>query len=133
MSVARFCRSVGMFTFLALFVGGFSAAASCAEFSFDQEALPEAKPWTSQDFRDDPEDFQFVLIGDRTGGANVQGTFKLAIGQLNLLQPEFVINVGDLIEGYSDDKAELNAEWDELDGMLDGHCQTNLSGTDEGC
>jgi hypothetical protein len=119
MSVARFCRSVGMFTFLALLVGGFSAAAGCAEFRFDQEALPEAKPWTSHDFRDDPEDFQFVIIGDRTGGANVQGTFKLAIGQLNLLQPEFVINVGDLIEGYSEDKAELNAEWDELDGMLD--------------
>ena len=45
-------------------------------------------------------------------------TFKLAIGQLNLLKPEFVITVGDLIEGYSDDKAELNAEWDEMDAML---------------
>ena len=27
--------------------------------------------------------------------------------------------MGDLIEGYSDDKAELNAEWDEMDGMLE--------------
>ena len=42
----------------------------------------------------------------------------MAIGQINLLQPEFVINVGDIIEGYSDDKAELNAEWDEVDAML---------------
>jgi len=49
----------------------------------------------------------------------VSGTFALAIDQLNLLQPEFVINVGDVIEGYSDDKAELNAEWDEMDGMLE--------------
>ena len=62
--------------------------------------------------------FNFVIIGDRTGGANVQETFKLAMGQLNLLQPEFVINVGDVIEGYSDEKAELNAEWDEVDKML---------------
>ena len=29
-----------------------------------------------------------------------------------------MINVGDMIEGYSDDKAELNAEWDEVDAML---------------
>ena len=63
-------------------------------------------------------EFQFLIIGDRTGGANQQGTFKLAMNQINLLQPEFVINVGDLIEGYSDVKAELNAEWDEIDTML---------------
>ena len=87
-------------------------------FSYDQEALPGAKPWTSAEFQNDPEEFQFVIIGDRTGGANVAHTFELAIGQLNLLLPEFVINVGDLIEGYSDDKAELNAEWDEVDVML---------------
>jgi hypothetical protein len=87
-------------------------------FSYDQGALPGAKPWTSAQFQNDPQEFQFAIIGDRTGGANVEHTFALAIGQLNLLQPEFVINVGDLIEGYSDDKAELNAEWDQLDGML---------------
>ena len=38
--------------------------------------------------------------------------------QINLLQPEFVINVGDVIEGYSDDNAELNAEWDEMDKLI---------------
>jgi hypothetical protein len=86
-------------------------------FTYDQGALPGAKPRTSAEFQNDPAEFQFVVIGDRTGGANVQGTFQLAVGQLNLLQPEFVINVGDIIEGYSDDKAELNAEWDEVDAM----------------
>ena len=103
---------------LALLVAGLSTAARSEEFKFNKDALPAAKPWTSEDFRDDPKDFQFVIIGDRTGGANVQGTFKLAIGQLNLLQPEFVINVGDLIEGYSDKTSELNAEWDQADSML---------------
>lgn len=87
-------------------------------FSYDKKRLPGSKPWTSQEIQNDPAEFQFVVIGDRTGGANQQGTFKLAIDQLNLLQPEFVINVGDLIEGYSDDKAELNAEWDESEKML---------------
>jgi len=89
-----------------------------AVFSYDKERITDAKPWTAKEFQNDPAEFQFVIIGDRTGGANVQGTFKLAMKQLNLLQPEFVINVGDLIEGYSDQKSELNAEWDEVDTML---------------
>jgi hypothetical protein len=77
-----------------------------------------AKPWTAKKFKNSPRNFQFAIIGDRTGGANVQETFKLAMGQINLLQPEFVINVGDVIEGYSDQKAELHAEWDGIDKLL---------------
>jgi hypothetical protein len=88
-------------------------------FTYDKAALPAAKPWTAKRFKNSPRNFQFAIIGDRTGGANAEETFKLAMGQVNLLQPEFVINVGDVIEGYSDDKAELNAEWDETDEMLD--------------
>ena len=93
-------------------------AERAAVFSYDTAKFSEEKPWTSGAFRNDPENFQFAIIGDRTGGANAQGTFEMAVGQLNLLQPEFVINVGDIIEGYSDEKAELNAEWDEVDAML---------------
>jgi hypothetical protein len=93
-------------------------ADTAATFSYDQAALAKAKPWTDKKFQSDPNEFQFVIIGDRTGGANPQETFKLAMGQINLLQPEFVINVGDIIEGYSDDKTELNAEWDEIDTVI---------------
>jgi hypothetical protein len=114
----RFCASLIVALTLALSAGGVSTSASSAEFSFDEKALPDAKPWTSAEFNNDPNNFQFVIIGDRTGGANAEETFKIAMDQINLLQPEFVINVGDKIEGYSDDKAELNAEWDELDGLL---------------
>jgi len=88
-----------------------------AGFYFDQDAIPDAKPWSSENFRNDPQDFQFAIIGDRTGGANVEGTFAQAMTKLNLLQPEFVINVGDLIEGYSDDKAELNEMWADAEGF----------------
>jgi hypothetical protein len=98
--------------------GGQADAQQSAVFSYDKAVFAQAKPWTSENFRNDPDNFQFAIIGDRTGGANVLGTFDLAMDQINLLQPEFVINVGDLIEGYSDDAAELNAEWDELNGML---------------
>ena len=80
--------------------------------------MPDNKPWTAKKFANSPRNFQFAIIGDRTGGANVQETFKLAMGQINLLQPEFVINVGDVVEGYSDQKAELHAEWDGIDKLL---------------
>ena len=87
-------------------------------FKYDQSEYQGAKPWTSENFKNNPDNFQFVIIGDRTGGANAQGTFALAMDQINLLQPEFVINVGDLIEGYPEDRADLNGMWDEADSLL---------------
>lgn len=86
-------------------------------FEYDQAVMSKAKPWTSENFKNNPDNFQFAIIGDRTGGANVQGTFKLAMDQLNLLQPEFVINVGDIIEGYADSKNELVAMWEEAEAL----------------
>ncbi len=87
-------------------------------FKYNQIEIKETKPWTSEDFRNKPENFQFAIIGDRTGGANYQGTFSQAMDQLNLLQPEFVINVGDIIEGYTREKEELHSQWDEVDKMI---------------
>jgi len=117
-----------MITFVAVMLSGLilvsgssfadTSTGNVTAFSYDKAALPGAKPWTSENFKNNPDNFQFVIIGDRTGGANVLGTFKHAMDQINLLQPEFVINVGDLIEGYSDDKAKLNAEWDQSDAMI---------------
>ena len=89
-----------------------------ASFKYEDTKLKNSKPWTSENFKNNPENFQFVIIGDRTGGANQQGTFAMAMHQINLLQPEFVINVGDLIEGYSDSKVEINAMWDEADSII---------------
>ena len=77
-----------------------------AVFIYDRAAITGAKPWTSENFRNNPDNFQFAVIGDRTGGADPGGIFNRAMDQLNLLQPEFVINVGDLVEGYTDDPAK---------------------------
>jgi hypothetical protein len=105
---------------------GFSLLGACHQqntgttsaFHFDDAALTEAKPWTSEDFENDTDNFQFAVIGDRTGGADHRGIFDRAMDQLNLLQPEFVMNVGDLVEGYTRDPAKLAAQWDEVDAML---------------
>ena len=87
-------------------------------FVYEKANFPGATPWTSEEFRNDPANFQFAIIGDRTGGANAEGTFRLAMDQLNLLQPEFVINVGDLIEGYPEDRADVNSMWDEAASIM---------------
>lgn len=58
------------------------------------------------------EDFDFVILGDRTGG-HVPGVYGEIVDEVNLLRPDVVVTVGDQIEGYTEDRERLNAEWDE--------------------
>src|SRR4051794_3056546 len=62
-----------------------------------QIAAADKNPWTSLKLNNDPDQFRFAIVSDRTGGhrANV---FAKAVHQINLMQPEFVMSVGDLIE-----------------------------------
>ncbi len=76
-----------------------------------------AHPWSHLEVRNRPENFQFAIIADRTGGHR-PGIFIDAIDKLNLLQPEFVVSVGDLIEGYTLDEEEINRQWDEFEGLI---------------
>ena len=110
-----YSKVVGWTIVLALVAAVTSGPVFAADFSYDKKVLPGPTPWMSERIKTSSSAFQFVIIGDRTGGANKEGTFKLAIKQLELLQPQFIVNVGDLIEGYSDKKEELNAEWDTID------------------
>ena len=74
-------------------------------------------PATAQPFKNDPAEFQFAIVGDRTGGHR-EGVFEYAVRELNLLQPEFVITIGDQIEGYSDDPAVIKQQWTEFEGLV---------------
>ena len=38
---------------------------------------------------------------------------------MNLVRPEFVLSVGDMVEGFTTDRAQLHREWDEFDAMLE--------------
>ena len=78
-----------------------------------------ATPWTRLAANDASENFHFVIVSDRTGGAR-PGVFESAIPKVNLLEPAFVVSVGDLIEGYTDDQAQLDREWDEFEGFVAG-------------
>ncbi len=77
-----------------------------------------AAPWTGLDANDAVEDFHFVVVTDRTGGHRA-GVFRDAMGKVNLLEPAFVLSVGDLIEGYTDDPKTLATEWDEIESYID--------------
>jgi len=70
-------------------------------------------PWTHLRINNDPQDFQFAIVSDRTGGHR-EKIFSKAVEQLNLLQPAFVLSVGDLIEGYSTDSNRIAQEWREF-------------------
>jgi len=82
------------------------------------EVRVESKnPWTTLQLNNQPRNFQFAIVTDRTGGHR-PGVFADAVRKLNLLQPEFVISVGDLIEGYSEDPGQWALEWAEFQGKL---------------
>ena len=84
--------------------------AGCARSHFQSPITSTAKPWTRLDFNNDPDRFQFVVVSDRTGGVR-PGVFEEATRKINLLQPEFVMSVGDLIMGNTTNRAQIEAEW----------------------
>src|SRR5579863_4708281 len=65
-------------------------------------------------------DFHFSIVGDRTDGAQ-PGIYGRIWREIDLLHPDFVINVGDTIQGGKDETAE--AEWRDLRPVWDryGH------------
>jgi hypothetical protein len=81
------------------------------------DVCERANPWTDLELYNDPDNFQFAIVADRTGGAR-PGVFASAVEKLNFLKPEFVMCVGDLIEGYSQETSELDREWGEIDGLV---------------
>jgi 3',5'-cyclic AMP phosphodiesterase CpdA len=81
-----------------------------------QTTAPSAQPRSHLKMNNDPDNFQFAIVSDRTG-EHREGVFEDAIDRLNLLQPEFVMCIGDLIEGYTEEEDTINTQWDEFEGL----------------
>ncbi len=62
--------------------------------------------------------FRFAIMSDRTGGM-LPGVFEKGAEKVALMQPEFVLSVGELVAGYTTDPAVWNAQWDEFDAIVD--------------
>lgn len=77
----------------------------------------EGVPWTGTEAMQGTDDFSFVVVTDRTGGHR-EGVFSMAMDKINLVQPAFVVSVGDLIEGYTNNRETLETEWQEIGGFV---------------
>ena len=76
---------------------------------------PEGMPIVERPVSTDPDKFSFAIIGDKTGGGyDKWHIFDRAIDEINVLKPDFAIMVGDLIQGYTYDVAQVEAEWKEF-------------------
>lgn len=86
---------------------GHSQAAGDSASHFE---APDTAPRSGQPFDDPQGRFRFVIHSDLTGSERA-GVFDVAVEQINLLRPEFIISVGDLIAG-TDDRNKVDQAWD---------------------
>ncbi len=72
-----------------------------------------AKPWSYEPTSRSESSFTFAIISDLNGGER-EGIFEVAVQQLNLLQPAFILSVGDLVDG-SEDVEEIKKQYNSFD------------------
>ncbi|MFT3881709.1 MAG: metallophosphoesterase [Gemmatales bacterium] len=103
---------------IALLVGAVAFSAGAKWQDQPAAAAPSDKtPWTNLKFNNADDTFRFAIVSDRTGGHR-EGVFSKAINHLNLMQPEFVLSVGDLIEGYSEKEEAITGMWQEFETYI---------------
>lgn len=95
------------------------AALPAAAADFAPPPLRGPAPWTHQRFDERPGDFTFAVVTDLESGYRT-GVFDVAVRDLQLLRPAFVISVGDQIDGGTEDEAQLEKQWSEFDARLAG-------------
>lgn len=96
----------------------FGLAVQSGAETFEHSVEGSAVPWTHTEFDASPDKFTFAIHSDLTGGER-PGIFATAMAQLALLRPEFLISVGDLIDGGGD-RDELIGEWESYDARVRG-------------
>lgn len=109
---SRFVRLVSIF---AVRVSAIAATAAVAGSGLSPSLVGRALAASAPA----PADFRFAIIGDRTG-ANAPEIYEKVIRDIELLHPAFVLSVGDQIEGYTEDPAKIEAQWDEFHELLGG-------------
>ena len=112
-------RKLGFKIVLLIIIG---VLISCQTTQYEIKTPDEFKtgqtPWTDTIVNDSPEKFQFAIISDLTGGERA-GVFDQAVDKLNQLQPDFVVSIGDLVEGYTTDQKHLADQWKVFNSRLE--------------
>lgn len=87
---------------------------SCQQDRIQHSVTSKSKPWKHTRFDNAVDKFTFAVFSDLTGGER-ERIFEVAVAQLNLLRPEMIVNVGDLVEGGKNDPDEWHRQWDWFD------------------
>ena len=119
MAISRTIDKMHARLFVFLTLCGFLGACTVvqdnqASDTFSHEISGGKLPWKHEKFDVGDSNFTFAVFADLTGGERPR-IFDIAVAQLNLLRPELIINVGDLIEGDATGIDELNEQWDVFD------------------
>jgi len=74
-------------------------------------------PWKGE-IAPEPPQLQFVVLPDRTGGER-EGVYARVMERINLMQPDFIVSIGDLIEGGTEDTTKIEQQWNEFEALTD--------------
>ncbi len=84
--------------------------------------MEDRNPWNHLNFKNESEIFRFAVVSDRTA-IPTPGVFAGAITKINLLQPDFVMSVGDLVEGFTFDGRisnleQIDSDWNYVTNLV---------------
>lgn len=92
----------------------FLIVAFCAVLLLSGCATKSARPTKM------PEEYavRFAILGDRTG-SHQPGIYGQIVSEVQRMKPDFVMTVGDMIEGYTADTVEIKRQWEEYLSLIE--------------
>lgn len=88
-------------------------------FFYDHERFStDKRPWIGDLPESTGKEIRFVVLGDRCGIA-IPGVFEKALELTKQLNPDFILSVGDLIEGYWANEEDAHAEWLQMEELIE--------------
>jgi predicted phosphodiesterase len=77
----------------------------------------QTTPWSYTPTPPPKGSFSFAIIGDLNSGERAH-VLEVAAEQIQLLRPEFVLSIGDLVEGGTEDTVELQKQYNHFDERM---------------
>jgi predicted MPP superfamily phosphohydrolase len=111
-----FLRWIGIICF-SMIIAACEVSIDVDTTEFDHDIKSDNSPWTHENFDDADDKFTFAIFSDLYGGERDR-IFNIAMAQLNLLRPELILSIGDLINGGTEDRNQLAKEWNEFDAKV---------------
>ncbi|HIW65496.1 MAG TPA: metallophosphoesterase [Candidatus Alistipes intestinipullorum] len=98
--------------FLSLLIITCSPLWAWGQFSYDGDSA--CKPFSAAPSVSGA--FRFAVIADRCGGER-PGVFRQGAERVREYDPDFVVSIGDLIDGYTTDRAYATRQWEEFETL----------------